>query len=184
MGPVCEDGYDTVRAGRESLDHKLRLPAAQMEDARDSCGNRLTGWRERPVNEQVVVCGARSFLAGGHNLHPVGGKYYPNARAVDDRPIYRLDDVHPSRATAAGTRQRGEGRAREENSAQNARNRAPSHFLENPTAHHDQRLRPCRAVLVEGGPKIRRDRLRRPTLDVRPLEHVREPAVLEEPHLR
>ena len=58
MGPVCENGYDTVRTGRESPDHKLRLPAAQMDDSRDSCGNRIAGWRERPVNEQVVVCGA------------------------------------------------------------------------------------------------------------------------------
>ncbi len=33
MGPVCENSYDTVRAGRESLDRKLCLPTAKMDDA-------------------------------------------------------------------------------------------------------------------------------------------------------
>ncbi len=123
----------------------------------------------------MVVCSARSLLAGGCNLHSVGGEYYANVRAVNDCAINRLDDVYPRRTFSSGARQHGEERAREEGCAvvaQDARNRPATHFPENPPAHHDRTLRRCRAVQVEGGPEIRRDRLGRSTLDVLPFEHV------------
>lgn len=125
MGPVCENRYHTVGAGRQSLEDKFGLPAAQMDDAGDSCGNCVAGSRQGPVNEQVVVCGARSLLAGRRNLDPGGREHYANVRAVHDCLINWLDYVHPSRACSFGARRCGEERARYQNSA----------------GHHDRPLR-------------------------------------------
>ena len=74
MGPVRQNGYHPVRAGRQFLDHEFGLPAAQMNDTRYAGGNGVAGRGHGPVDEQVVVGRARSLLAGGRNLDPGSGE--------------------------------------------------------------------------------------------------------------